>query len=226
MITKILASRWLPWSLSLALVVFGLLSQRQVNWEKVSKQNAEAALDTTRSISTKQGEVYARLLAQKDVELAGALASAAHQRGSKPVAQVGVVTKPRGVDTAATHLLPGANETDPGVRGSAVRSDSLVLKGPPVVGTVAVLVDTSAIHWTAKLRPSPVPLSLSVGCGKSGPELTASGPDWVETEIKPGQIDPKVCNPPGTKFWTGVKWGGGVALGSVVLLKILIGVIK
>jgi hypothetical protein len=93
MITKILASRWLPWLLSLVLVVFGLLSQRQVNWEKVSRQNAEAALDTTRSISTKQGEVYARLLAQKDVELAGALASAAHQRGSKPVAQVGVVAK-------------------------------------------------------------------------------------------------------------------------------------
>lgn len=232
MLKGILTSRWLPWSLLLVLGAFVLLSRREMDWQRISRQNAEAALDVTRSISTRHGEVYARIIAQKDVELAGALREAAGQRDLRPVAGVGISLESQGLDTTATHPIPPrtvvSGSGDPGgPEGTEVHPgerslrDSLVVVGPPVEGVVGIELRDSTILWTARLKPSSIPLTLSLGCGERGPEAMVQGPIGVETEIVRGQIDPKICNPPGTKFWTGVKYGAGITAIIVALLHIL-----
>lgn len=223
--TKALKSRWLPWSLLLAVAGFSMHLGSSLDYQKIATQNAVAARDSTRSISTKHGEVYARIIAQKDVELGGALATVAHLRRLHPVAALPLVITVGGVDTTATHGTVGGNGqsaagADSTGAGRSIR-DSLVFTPPPIGGVVTVDVRDSTIYWTARLKPAPVPLTLSLGCGKDGPEVTASGPSWVATEIKTGQVDPKVCNPPSSKFWTGVKWGAGITAVVVVAHSVL-----
>jgi hypothetical protein len=227
---KIVTSRWLPWSISLGLAVFAMHSQGEMNWERISRQNAEAALDSTRSISTRHGDVFARIIAQKDVQFAGALAEASEYRRLHPKLAVSVVVRGGTLDTSTTHTVPtgvGDRHADGLQPSNAVhagpdgaRSDSLVLAGPPVRGVVSVAVRDSTFFWAAHLRPSPIPLEIGLGCGKNGPEILAHGPSWVETEISPGTVDPKVCNPPGSKFWTGVKYGIGTTAGITALVVI------
>lgn len=221
-VLKALKSRWLPWSLLLVSVALGMLSKVGYDSEKIARQNAEATRDSTRSISTKQGEVYARLLYQTQVELTGALASAAHIRGLRPVAQDGVTVVSRYADTVAVHR--GRGSVPGNVQGDKAQQDSLQFFGPPVSGVVSVTVKDSTFFWSAHLRPSPVPLALSIGCGKDGPEFTATGAPWVSVLIDPGSVEPRVCNPP--KIHRSIVEKGLTATGAVFVIVKVVSLVK
>jgi hypothetical protein len=192
--------------------------------EQVARQNAVAALDSTRKIAAGRDTVYARILAQKDVELAGALGAAARLRGDNARLQATLRIAGAGVDTSASHSVDAGDSAGdiPGAAEGLAVADSLVLAGPPVEGTVSVTVtaqpDTTVrFDWNAKLRPTPVDLSLGLGCGEDGPELLADGPEWVGVEIAPGQVDPAVCNPPSARVGPVERGFQVVGVGAVVV---------
>lgn len=184
--------------LSAAFSHFGQDSARK---ERIARQNVQAALDSTRKILAHHDTVFARLLVQKDVELSGALRTVASQRHYNAKLSAKLALRSAERHTTESHTQPGdlaggAVGNDPPVSVS----DSLHLAGPPVEGTVGVTVtaqpDTTVrFAWDARLRPSPIDLSVGVGCGKDGPELIANGPPYLSVGIDKGEIDPKVCNP-------------------------------
>ena len=187
-------------------VAFSLAWPRHDPSDRIALQNAKAALDSTRTIAAKHDTLFARLLAQKDVEFSGAMGAVASLRraNAKLSAKLDVVSAEQ--RTTATHTVGGGQTpgggTAPGTDGlgEALRvSDSLVVAGPPVEGTVGVTVTTQSdsvrFDWDARLRPSPVHLEVGLGCGKDGPELVANGPDFAHVEIQPSEVKPEVCNP-------------------------------
>lgn len=196
--------------------------------ERIGKQNAEAALDSTRKLTSGHDTVYARLIAQKDVELAGALRKVASSQGTKPRAVVTVTIGGRGLDTTASHRvqrpsgLPVGNELGDGRRaGPNTLRDSLRLPGPPVEGVVTATATDSIWLWSARLRPSPVNLTLAITCGKKGPEVLAHGPDWIGTSVDAGQVDPTVCNPKPSRWVNGFKSGVVVTAGTYVVFRVV-----
>lgn len=212
--------------LSTAFSLFGSDSARK---ERIARQNVEAALDSTRKILANHDTVFARLLVQKDVELSGALRTAASLRGDNAKLSAKLALRGAEQHTTESHTVGGDDTPLPAVQGGdggtgESVTDSLVLAGPPVEGTVGVTVtaqaDTSLrFHWDARLRPSPVDLEVAVGCGKDGPELTAHGPPYLSVDIERGEVDPKVCNPavsigPVSK---GLRAVGAVAVVAVVV---------
>jgi hypothetical protein len=184
--------------------------------ETIALQNALAATDSTRKLSAHKDTVYARLLAQKDVQLAGALASVARKQGDKPRAVVTVTARGRSLDTTATHVSTGG-----GGRGIA-RSDSLVVAGPPVQGVVKATVTDSTWLWSARLRPSPVDITLAITCGKKGAEILGTGPPGVPWSIgyKDGVVDPTLCNPKPSQFGRGVRTGVLLTGATYVVLRL------
>lgn len=189
--------------------------------DRIALENLHAALDSTRAITAKHDTVYARLIAQKDVELTGALRTVAHRQHDKPRAVVTVAVGGRGLDTTTSHTRTdvGGVEGSTGQHFSA--SDSLSLTAPPVVGTVKATVTDSTWLWSAHLRPSPVDLTLALTCGPNGPEVLAQGPSWVSTSIGTGQAASEVCHPKPSRWFAGVKTGVVVTSAVVVALKIL-----
>lgn len=172
---------------------------------QIAAENAAAALDSTRAYYAKHDTIYARLLAQKDVQLAGALRDVASQRSDKPRAVVTVTARGRGVDTTATHVSGDVVSPSRPIPGT--RTDSLVLAGPPVEGVVSATVTDSTWYWRAKLMPSPVDITLALTCSKTGPEVLASGPPWISASIGSGQVDPKVCHPTPSRWANGFRAG-------------------
>lgn len=232
-------------------LAFSLRGQDSARQERVARQNAEAALDSTRAIAAHHDTVFARLLAQKDVEFRGAVATAARLRRDKANLSARLAVSAPAVRTTATHRVDGPG----GVRDGAVRgattgtgsggatapgdvsgtgasvTDSLVLSGPPVEGTVGVTVTprpgATQFDWDARLRPSPVDLEVGLGCGEDGPELLTHGPPFARVEIKSGEVDPDVCNPPKVRVGLvrrGLEVVGGVAV-VVGVVKVITGII-
>lgn len=184
---------------------------------QIALENALSALDSTRKIAAGHDTVYARLLAQKDVELRGALATAVRSRRDVARAQLAVRVHAPALDTTATHRGSVAASDDRSSLG-----DSLSFIGPPVEGVVRVSVRDSTFYWAAHLRPSPVDLTVAISCGETGPEAFVHGPQWVKNiTISAGQVDPKVCHPAPSKFFSGVKTGVVVTVGAIVTVKII-----
>lgn len=178
--------------------------------KEIALQNALAALDSTRKIAAGKDTVAARLLAQRAVALTGALREVTKLRKANAKLESQLVIATRPIDTTSTHQVPP----------SAIRRDSLTLAGPPVTGVVSVAIDSTAIRWAARLRVTPVPLDVVVGCGKSGPEVFVHGPAWIDTQIGPGQVDPAVCHGTASRFGSGFRWGIAATAGGYVVFRI------
>jgi hypothetical protein len=192
--------------------------------ETIALQNALAATDSTRKLVAHRDTVYARLLAQKDVQLAGALASVARKQGDKPRAVVTVTARGRSLDTTVSH--PRGNFCCRTVPHDSVsrpwQRDSLVLPGPPVQGVVTATVTDSTWIWSARLRPSPVDITLAITCGKKGAEILGTGPPGVPWSIgyKGGVVDPTLCNPKPSQFGRGVRTGVLLTGATYVVLRL------
>lgn len=181
--------------------------------DRIALENLNAALDSTRAIAAKHDTVYARLLAQKDVQLTGALHDVARAQRDRPRAVVTVTGRGSVLDTTARHRFVDA--------GHGIRRDSLLFTVPPILGRVDVAVTDSEMLWAAHLRPSPVNLTLALTCGPKGPEVLAKGPGWISTSVEGGQVDPTVCHPKPSRWFAGVKTGVAITAGTYVAVKIL-----
>jgi hypothetical protein len=203
-----------------------LLWPRHDPADRIALQNAKAALDSTRAIAAGHDTVFARLLAQKDVQIAGALGTVASLRGDNAKLSAKLVIVSAEHRTTESHSVPGGDAGAGEASGSQSPSvsDSLVLSGPPVEGTVGVTVTaqpdtTLRFDWDARLRPSPVHLEVGLGCGADGPELTAHGPAWTHVEIQPSEVEPGVCNPTMRVgvVRRGLEVVGGVTVGALIV---------
>lgn len=187
--------------------------------DRIALQNAKAALDSTRALAAKHDTLFARLLAQKDVEFTGAMAEVAKQRGDNAKLNAKLSVSGSVSHSTASHVVRGSERgrKDSGDGAGGVPSgkstsgatsvqrdmvgDTLVLPvGQSVQGTVGVTVTaqpdtTLRFDWDARLRPSPINLEVGLGCGQDGPELLANGPPWTHVEIQPSEVAPEVCNP-------------------------------
>lgn len=179
--------------------------------ERIAAENLKASLDSTRALSAEHDTIFARLIAQKDVELAGALAKAAKKQGDKPKSVVGVKVTGTEVRADTSHK-----------QASGPIADSLVLSKPPITGVVKATVKDSTWFWSARLRPSPVDVTVAVGCGKAGPEVLVDGPDWATVNIGANStVSPNVCHQSPSKWWSGFKSGVVVSGATYVAIRVV-----
>jgi len=178
----------------------------------ISHQNELAANDKTRKIELGKDSLvgaYVRLQLQRNVDVKAfntQLAELTHQVKvvQHVVGQLTLTAKPDSGHTTSTIDQHGTRTALTTLDGTNGIEGSIVAVAPALI--------TNPMTLDHKLKVSPIILTYGIGCTKSGPLTSIVGPNWLQTQIAPGQVDPNLCNP--KRAFVNLKLDGKVAFGA------------
>lgn len=232
----------IPWILAGVGILFAAgTCTRLANVERdrdVAQANQRAALDTTRRHLVGENQGLSRLVRQDEIEIdeLGALLGKAgdsiaglekafedrHVRDVALLQELWVAFDSVTRDNASLNADVLARSRS----GAAFRVVAIDIEGPPISGDVDISVPADTTQPAevefVSLVVAPFDLVYGLGCSGHDAVVVAQAPAHISLELRPGQVDPDVCNPPAPRQWLGdvfrlspsnVVWAG---LGAVV----------
>ena len=206
----------LPWLVVAAVTLFaGLTCHRLETVARnyvVADANRRAALDTTRVHLVGENQGLSRLVEQASIDVDelgvalgrsedanAALARAIEDREVEHVAAVQALELAFDSVSRENAVL-NADILTRSRSGDAFRVVAIDIEGPPISGDVDVSIpaDTTRPAEVEFVRLVVEPFELTYALGCAGPDavVAVGAPAWISLLLRPGRVDPDVCNPP------------------------------